>query len=164
MNKKILERQIKSGKTQREIATELNVSQTTIRHWLKKFNLTTGNSQSKREKKHLCKKCGVTDKALFYGNDKEVCGECHNNRVKESGKEKRAYAVKKLGGKCISCGYKRFECSLDIHHTDPTKKDINFKSMRGWSLKRIDKEIEHCVLLCKNCHTPFHNGLLELIY
>jgi len=162
MDIEVLVNLIEKGYTQREIASELETSQTTVRHWLDKYQLKTANRKTHRNKGHLCKKCGTTDVSQFYGNDKEVCGKCHNSRVKESGREKRKYAIEKLGGKCVSCDFDKYECSLDIHHTDPKKKDVNFKSMRGWSLERIDKEIGHCVLLCKNCHSAYHNGLLEL--
>ena len=87
-----------------------------------------------------------------------MCGKCHNDYTKDQGKQKRRYAVAKLGGKCVSCGFNKYIESLDIHHTDPTIKDDNFRSMRGWSLNRIDQEIQFCVLLCKNCHSAFHSG------
>ena len=107
---------------------------------------------------HLCSKCGETDSTKFYGHKKTMCGKCHNEYTKQLGKQKRLYAVTKLGGKCASCGYSTYIESLDIHHIDPSIKDENFSSMRGWSLARIDKEIVGCVLLCKNCHSAFHAG------
>lgn len=162
MEKKDLEILINKGLTQREIAKESKVGQTTLRYWLNKLELKTKNEQKPRDKKHKCYVCGEEDKSLFYGNDKEVCSHCHNERVKKAGKEKRDYTIEKLGGKCISCGFKKYTCSLDVHHLDPKKKDVNFQSMRGWSLKRIDKEIKHCVLLCKNCHAAHHSGYIEL--
>ncbi len=162
MEKEKLQELIAKGLTQREMALELDKSQTSIRHWLIKFELKTHNDKKPREKKPLCKKCGVNDVNLFYGNDKRVCGKCHNERVKLSAKTKREYAVGKLGGACKNCTYNLYMCSLDIHHLDPSKKDKNFKSMRGWSIDRIDREIEGCVLLCKNCHSAYHNGDIKL--
>lgn len=103
-------------------------------------------------------KCGESDPSKFYGHKKSVCGECHNKYTIKVGQQKKDYARTKLGGKCVSCGFDKYPESLDIHHTDPSIKDPNFKSMRGWSLKRIDNEISNCVLLCRNCHTAYHTG------
>lgn len=102
--------------------------------------------------------CGETDPARFYGHKRKICGACHNEYTIAKGKEKRAYAIGKLGGRCINCHFSQWPCSLDIHHTDPTVKDSTFASMRGWSLARIDREIVNCVLLCRNCHAALHAG------
>ncbi len=164
MEKTILKKLINKGYTISEIATELKSGRSTISYWLKKFNITTNNEQKPREKKHKCRKCGETDPKLFYGDDKEVCGECHLKRVNDTGRENRKYAIEQLGGKCQiqSCGYNKYIGALDIHHLDPNIKDTNFKSMRGWSKARIDKEIKNCILLCKNCHAEIHGGVLKL--
>lgn len=105
-----------------------------------------------------CGTCQETDPSKFYGNKTRVCAKCHNEYTKALGKKKREYALNILGGKCVSCGFDKYPESLDIHHTDPKVKDSNFASMRGWSYSRIDKEVESCVLLCRNCHSAFHNG------
>ncbi len=153
------------GKTQREIGIELSASQTTVRYWLKVYGLATLNRRGRGMfKPRCCKRCGETDQTKFYGNDREVCSKCHNARVQLAAKEKREYAIGKLGGKCSNpeCGFNKYTCSMDIHHLNPSKKDEHFKSMRGWSIERIDKEIEHCILLCRNCHAALHKGVLKL--
>ena len=111
---------------------------------------------------HNCGHCGEKNPESFYGNKKTVCAKCHNSYTMKLGKEKRKYAVAKLGGKCISCGFDKWIVSLDIHHLDPSTKDPKFSQMRGWSLSRIDREIKNCVLLCRNCHAAHHGGFLEL--
>ncbi len=73
----------------------------------------------------------------------------------------REFVLNTLGNKCSSCGFNKYPCALDTHHTDPLKKDKNFRSMRSWSIERVKKEIKTCILLCKNCHVAFHNGLLN---
>lgn len=162
MEKEILIELIENGLTQREIGLKLDKSQTTVRYWLKTFGLKTKNLKKPRDKKHKCYKCGETNPLNFYGNDKDVCSFCHNKRVLLKAKEKRDYVIKKLGGECLNCGFNDYKCSLDVHHLDPLKKDPNFKSMRGWSLNRIDSEIINCVLLCKNCHAAVHSNLIHL--
>ena len=160
MEKELLLDLIEQGMTQREISEEIGKSQTTVTYWLKKHNLSTKHNKQPREKKHRCYKCGDEDPENFYGDDKVVCKTCHNDRVSKAGRDKRAYAIEKLGGKCVACGFDKYQCSLDIHHLDPKKKDPNFNSLRGWSLNRIDNEIKHCTILCKNCHAAHHNGLI----
>lgn len=106
----------------------------------------------------LCCLCGQTDPTKFYGHKKSYCGACHNAYTVKVGQDKRSYAIEKLGGCCLHCGFNSHNCALDIHHLDPEKKDENFHAMRGWSLKRIDKELVGCILLCKNCHAIEHSG------
>jgi len=162
MDKEVLIEMIENKLSQREIAEKVGKSQTTVRHWLKKYGLSTRYLKKPRDKTHYCYQCGEDNPENFYGNDKQVCAKCHNKRVIKLGKEKREYAIKQLGGECKSCGYNKYNPSLDIHHLDPNKKDSNFSSLRGWSLERIDKEIEGCILLCKNCHAAHHAGLLDI--
>jgi|ERR1044072_3654388 predicted transcriptional regulator len=162
MEKEKLEVLIKRGLTISEIKDELGCGRSTVAYYLNKYKLATLNKQQRREKEPCCIKCGETDCTKFYGNDKIICRECHKKRVNNKGRENREYAVNKLGGKCANCGYNRYIGSLDIHHLDPSIKDENFKSMRGWSIIRIDREIENCVLLCRNCHSELHGGYITL--
>lgn len=109
---------------------------------------------------HSCKDCGESDPDKFYGHRKDRCGKCHNKYVLDLGKQKRAYALELLGGCCSHCGYDKHSAALQIHHLDPTTKDPNFNCLRGWSKKRIRKELETCILLCANCHMALHAGQL----
>ena len=162
MKKEILIKLIEEGLSQREMGKKLSLSQTSIRHWLSKFSLKTLDRKDRRRlKPHFCRLCGDKNPENFYGDDKEVCGKCHNERTKRLGKEKSKYAREKLGGKCIVCEYDKYQSALDIHHLNPKIKDKNFKSMRGWSIERIDREIKNCVLLCRNCHSAYHSNEMK---
>lgn len=108
--------------------------------------------------KRKCGECGETDPAKFYGHKQTMCAKCHNNYTIAKGYANRAHALEVLGGSCYACGFDKYPCSLDIHHTDPGLKDPAFNTMRGWSIERLDRELEHCVLLCKNCHSAYHSG------
>ena len=160
MNRTVLENYISLNYSTRKIALLENKSQTTVRHWLKKYELRT-NLNTFELNEYKCK-CGETSPEKFYGHKKSVCAECHNEYVLGSGKNKKQKARQYLGGCCKICGFDKYSCSLDIHHFDPTVKDNNFKSMRGWSWERILQEIETCILLCKNCHAAVHSGLIEV--
>jgi len=111
---------------------------------------------------HKCGHCGETDSSKFYGHKKSVCGACHNKYTIEKGHKKRAFVVEHMGGKCVSCGFNKYQSALQVHHLDPAKKDKNFSSMRGWSEQRLLDEIQDCVLLCACCHAAVHSGELSL--
>lgn len=63
--------------------------------------------------------------------------------------ERRAIALKFLGGKCVECSSKR---SLQVDHIDPKKKTMTFEHMRSVGLPKFMKELKKCQLLCKRCH------------
>jgi hypothetical protein len=155
MDKFILEKLIKEHKSTREIGSEIKIGQASVRYWLKKYGLKTDY-----KKVVCCYKCGERDTDKFYGRKKSICGKCQNQNTISRGKEKRKRIIECLGRKCFNpeCPGWKYYCSLDIHHLYPNKKDPNFRSMRGWSWKRISREIKNCILLCKNCHAALHNG------
>lgn len=105
-----------------------------------------------------CGSCGETKRSKFSPTKTRVCRRCHTKYTTARGQRQKQRARDQLGGKCRACGYKKYQVSLDIHHTNPTRKDPNFNTMRGWKWTRILKELKHCVLLCKNCHTGHHSG------
>ena len=67
----------------------------------------------------------------------------------------------KLGCKC--CPESEPIC-LDLHHIDPTEKELNVSDMigRGWSWKRVMQEAAKCVVLCANCHRKVHADVINL--
>ena len=66
-----------------------------------------------------------------------------------------------LGGKCVVCGFSKYQSALDAHHVDPIQKDVSAANMVGWKWERIEKELRGCALLCSNCHRGHHNGELS---
>ena len=111
---------------------------------------------------HRCGHCGETDPSKFYGHKKSVCGPCHNKYTLALGQEKRKFLIEQMGGKCVSCGFDKYQSALQAHHLDPATKDKAFASIRGWSKQRILDEIQGCVLLCAFCHAAVHSGELQL--
>jgi hypothetical protein len=164
MGKIILHDLIERGCTLKQIAQECKTSITNTRYWLKKFGLKLKRGAKGKKPKDFsfprkCS-CGETDPNKFYGNKTTVCAKCHSRNTLLKGQENRAYMLEKLGGKCFNCGFDRWKSSLDIHHLDPSEKDVSFSTARYWVKERIDKELEKCVILCRNCHAAHHNGEL----
>ncbi len=53
---------------------------------------------------------------------------------------------------CVSCG-ERDPLVLEFDHTDASEKMIEVsKLVNQWSLEKIQKEVEKCVVRCANCH------------
>lgn len=164
MTEEKLKSLISAGLSTRDMAKIFGVCQATVRHYLKKYKLKTTQKSFAQVGKiaYKCCVCGSTDPSGFYGHKKQICGKCHNQYCIDSGRSKRRKAIEYLGGRCIVCGFDKYDCSLAFHHLDPSMKDANFSSMRGWGWERILKEIQGCVLLCHNCHAAYHAGFIDL--
>lgn len=161
MEKDLLIISVESGSTLKQISKDFNTSQSNVRYWLKKFNLKLKRGARGKKPKDFsfprkCN-CGETDPNKFYGNKTTVCSKCHCQQTLLKGQENRIYILSKLGNKCLNCGFDKWKSSLDVHHLDPSQKDIAFQSIRYWARERIDKEIVKCILLCKNCHNAHHS-------
>lgn len=64
---------------------------------------------------------------------------------------------------CKCCGEKTTVC-LDFHHIERNSKDLSIALTRkwGWGIKRIEKEISKCIIVCANCHRKIHAGLIKV--
>lgn len=72
-------------------------------------------------------------------------------------------AVAHKGNRCERCGYDDCLEALEFHHADPSKKDFSISSKgytRSW--KRVQLELDKCVMLCANCHREVHTKLAAL--
>lgn len=63
---------------------------------------------------------------------------------------------KQGGGACAFCGYDKNFAALDFHHVDPTQKEFSVNSAMKETSAQVAREIEKCVLLCRNCHQELH--------
>lgn len=79
-----------------------------------------------------------------------------NKARKIKAKQHTDYVKTKRG--CLHCGYNEHPAALDFHHRDPNSKDSNLRNGvgSGWTIERLDKEIEKCDVLCANCHRIEH--------
>lgn len=61
---------------------------------------------------------------------------------------------------CEKCGEDDAIC-LVFHHVDPKEKEYDITQLvaRGWSIERVQTEINKCVVLCANCHCKEHAAL-----
>ncbi len=116
------------------------------------------NSEGRnRKRKFICTECGREKENKSRNN---VCSSCRSTKVKHRNRNK-ALSIK--GNKCLICGYSKCIRSLDFHHINNSQKLFTLATCweRPWKL--IEKELSKCVLLCKNCHGEYHDGLFCLI-
>lgn len=150
MDKLLLKQKIKAGLTTRELANNFNVSQTTIRYWLKKYNLKTKHLA--RPRKKSTGKCLVCQKNIKENN---ICAGC-STKIRRYRNKREAVRIK--GGKCEICGWTGPIAGFDFHHKDPSKKDFEIGNVANKAWTSIKKEIKKCRLLCRNCHSILHSS------
>lgn len=69
--------------------------------------------------------------------------------------------VEYKGGKCVICGYDKCIQSLEFHHIDPKEKDFTI-SGKTKAFDKMKKEIDKCMLVCSNCHSEIHCGMVDI--
>jgi len=72
----------------------------------------------------------------------------------------RVRAIEYKGGQCEICGYSRCPEALEFHHVEPLSKDFSISGSgctRSW--KKVQGELDKCMILCANCHREIHAGL-----
>lgn len=85
----------------------------------------------------------------------------HKLRV-ERGKKQVYDEFMRRGGCCEFCGIKETYAIYEWHHIndeDPHKKRIGSFVGQHPSAKKLQAELEKCVVLCPNCHRKFHHDL-----
>jgi hypothetical protein len=53
-------------------------------------------------------------------------------------------------------------CQLDFHHYNPKTKITEIARMHSASYNKIIDEINKCIVVCRNCHSLIHSGLVVL--
>ena len=116
----------------------------------------------------LCNRCKtIKELSEFYKrrNDKEpsaYCKSCTHNQTIERQRKLKQQAIDYKGGKCILCGYAKYNGSLDFHHIDPSKKEFGLGNAHLTSFDKVKSELDKCVLLCRNCHAEVHGGIVNI--
>ena len=50
---------------------------------------------------------------------------------------------------------------MHFHHNDPNEKDFTIGG-KSYSLEKLKKEADKCILVCSNCHSEIHEGILKI--
>jgi transposase len=164
---------VDSGLSTREIAAEVGLSQTGVRHWLKRHDLSTRASERAEQvreardagrivMRRTCGHHGQTEFTLEAGGYYR-CKRCRMERVAQRRRRLKEMLVSDAGGGCCVCGYDRYIGALQFHHLDPAQKRLEI-SRNGvtLSLAALRAEAAKCVLLCSNCHAEVEAGVAQV--
>jgi len=99
----------------------------------------------------------------WYAKNKKKKKEQAKKSRKRAVKRNRKYVEKDKLNRPCPCGEAE-PCCLSYHHTDNNKTgNISDMVNRGYSITRIQKEIDKCIVLCLNCHAKLHNKARETV-
>jgi transposase-like protein len=159
---------VQDGRSIREIAAELDLSATAVRHWLAKYELTTQPSRYARSSRvtaivRECSQHGWTTFVRTGTAGRYRCGRCNTAAVTARRRRVKELLVAEFGGACRLCGFASYAGALQFHHVDPAAKRFQLGG-RGLtrSLKILREEAKKCVLLCANCHAMVEAGVATL--
>ena len=173
MDKELLKSLIEQHLSTYEIAEKLEKSQSSVRHWLKKYELKThGKAGVKTGYYTHCKICNKeTVKGKMYCS--EICKSKNyykNNTEKFIKVDKdlretfKLLALDYCGNKCKMCGYNKNYTALAFHHLDPEGKDFTVGGTKAKTLRQSHKdELDKCVTVCHNCHAILHDKIEKTI-
>lgn len=171
-----LEALVEKGLTIAEIADEVKLSKTAVRHWLRRYGLKTMNARGRRPAgeprvaadgapRIVTLDCRHHGRGEFVleGRGYYRCRQCRIESVTRRRRKLKVLLVAEAGGRCAVCGYDRHLRALAFHHIDPADKRLQI-SWNGvtQSLEALRTEAQKCVLLCSNCHAEVEDGLVEL--
>jgi excisionase family DNA binding protein len=163
---------VAEGLSTREIAERLGLSQSTVRHWLRKHNLRTyragrENSRGVRglhpdRKMMECARHRLTEFWLERRGTYRCC-RCRSEAVSRRRRRLKEVLVREAVGCCELCGYDRWIGALQFHHRDGEEKEFGLAE-RGLtrSLEVVRREATKCVLLCANCHSEVEAGIVKV--
>jgi transposase-like protein len=163
-----LEALVQDGRSIRDIAAELDLSATAVRHWLAKYELKTqplrysrGTTASSVVRE--CTRHGWTTFVRIGRDGRFRCSRCNGEAVSERRRRVKAMLVAEFGGACRLCGFAVYAGALQFHHVDPGTKRFQVGG-RGLtrSLAELREEARKCVLLCANCHAMVEAGVATL--
>jgi hypothetical protein len=69
---------------------------------------------------------------------------------------KKIKAINLLGGKCCKCNEDNI-FKLCFHHENSNEKEFEIHDIKNYRWSIIEKEIQKCILLCRNCHAEIHS-------
>jgi transposase len=171
-----LEALVEEGMSIAQIATALDRSKGSIRHWLEKYGLNTTNvgGGPSRKGAREARAAGLAETVLEcpqHGRVEHVreprgyyrCRTCRMEAVVRRRRRVKKILVEEAGGRCKLCGYKRCLAALQFHHLDPSIKEFGVAQQgMARSIERLRVEAHKCILLCSNCHVEVESGMASI--
>ncbi len=152
----------RKGMSIRHIANELGLSYTTVRYWMRSYEMDCTRMDQRTRRGPSCRVCGETRPEMFYKKPQTECKRCFQRRRAQQNQRNRAIVVRTMGGRCAICGYSRCEAALEFQHRDSSGKDPKYRTTKNSSVEVMLAEARKCVLVCANCHRELHSGIVSL--
>jgi DNA-binding transcriptional ArsR family regulator len=162
---------VDQGLATREIAERLDLSQSTVRHWLRKHDLQT--HRARRPDSHGVREldpdrrsmdCPRHGRTEFWLEGRGIyrCLRCRSEAVARRRRRLKELLVAEAGGRCSLCGYDRYLGALQFHHREGEIKEFGLAE-RGItrSLEAARAEAAKCMLVCANCHSELEAGIVN---
>jgi transposase-like protein len=171
LRKEELEPLIARGLTIRAISESLDVSPSTVRHWMAKFGLRTTRHRANRHIGADRKPSTIVDDCPHHGEAEFIlegrgayrCKRCRSDAVARWRQRLKRTLIAEAGGACALCGYAGHAAALHFHHLDRSTKQFSLSQEGATrSLARARAEARKCVLLCANCHAEVEAGAASL--
>lgn len=169
VDEETLRTMVLDGLTQREIASRLELSLSTLRHWLQSYGLRTARRRwpapldGSRYTDRPCRRHGMTSYVNVGGTGRYRCVKCRSEAVSARRRRVKDLLVQEAGGHCEICGYDRSAVALHFHHLDPAaKRHLISHGGATIAIERLRLEARKCALLCANCHAEVEAGLATL--
>jgi transposase len=168
-----LEELVCAGLSIAEIATAVELSKATVRHWLRRYGLRTRAAErvitermarelGQAELRLVCKRHGESD-FVIESSGYYRCRVCRQEQVTKKRRALKALLVAEAGGRCVICGYDRCPAALEFHHLDRAEKRLGISGQGlTLALATLRQEAAKCVLLCSNCHAEVESGVLAV--
>ena len=171
VDRETLARLVQAGNTTRQIADLLGFSQSTVRHWLRRYGLRTHRARQRdsggtrgKDPDRKVMNCPRHGETLFWLEARGIyrCLRCRSDAVARRRRKLKQILVADAGGRCSLCGYDRYIGALQFHHRDGAAKDFGLAE-RGLtrSLEAVRAEASKCILLCANCHSEVEGGIVK---
>lgn len=167
----------KRNKTYKEIAKKLNCSISTISYHCTLHHLGGNNDKVTKEEEIKLQK--LYDKYQSVNEVYKITGRARStilshiklnkNKAKQTNSKSvilwRKRAKQKLvdykGGKCEICGYNKCIEALHFHHRNSDEKNFSI-SGKSLSFEKLKIEADKCILVCSNCHSEIHAGIMQI--
>src|SRR5215210_751905 len=174
ITKERLQGLIAQGASLNDLAEVLQLSASTVRHWLQKYELETSGIGWRRERTRRAREAGLTEITrecahhgittfALEGRGYYRCKRCRQDAVSRWRRRAKLRLIEAAGGRCVLCGYDRHPSALHFHHLDPTQK--RYTLSRAGHTRNLAEALEKakkCVLLCANCHAEVERGVAEI--
>lgn len=113
-----------------------------------------------KDYQYYCRECNRKNVKKHYQDNKDR----YLTKSKQYKKSVSNFVEnKKVEKGCVVCGYNKCTQSLDFHHLNKNDKDFEVSRLvNRCNWDKLLKEIDKCVVVCRNCHGEIHSGLINI--